>query len=81
MYLFLYLAALDICCCVWALSTKKNRVWSGGCYLGLMLWLLNPVASLAVEHTLQAIWTSSAASTLIGKALERVDNSERLLNI
>ena len=52
MYLFLYLAALDICCCVWALSTKKNRVWSGGCYLGLMLWLLNPVASLAVEHTL-----------------------------
>ena len=56
MYLFLYLAALDLCCCVWAFSTKKSRVWSGvwsgGCYLGLMLWLLNPVASLPVEHTL-----------------------------
>ena len=48
MYLFIYLAALGLCCCAWAFSSCGER----GLLFVAVRGLLVAVASLVAEHGL-----------------------------
>ena len=69
--IYLFLAALDLCCCAWAFSSCGER----GLLFIAVRGLLIAVASLAVEHVLQgaraSVVVARGPSSCGSRAVER----------